>query len=114
MFGTEDLLVGARDVPADAVLVDVREPYEWSAGHIAGSRHISIDHLAEALPQLPRDRPIVLVCLAGVRAAMCAAALRTTDLTVRVLDRGLRGWVDAGLPLNTPEATLASHGLPNS
>jgi rhodanese-related sulfurtransferase len=112
LFGTEDLLVSPSDVPDDALLIDVREPYEWSAGHIPGSRHVAIDRLAEAVPELPRELPIVLVCLAGVRAAMCAAALRTTDLTVRVLDHGLRGWVAAGRPLDRPQATLAAHGEP--
>ena len=112
MFDTDDLLVGPLDLPPGAALVDVREPYEWAAGHIPGSRHVPIDALAEALPDLPADRPVVLVCLGGLRAAMCAAALRTTGLDVRVLDGGVRAWVAAGLTLDRPGATLAPHGRP--
>jgi rhodanese-related sulfurtransferase len=112
VFDTDDLLVAPGGVPPGAELVDVREPYEWAAGHIPGSRHVPIDTLAEALPDLPGDRPVVLVCLGGLRAAMCAAALRTTGLDVRVLDGGLRGWVAAGLALDRRGATLAPHGRP--
>jgi rhodanese-related sulfurtransferase len=112
MFGTEDLLVQARELPRDALLVDVREPYEWEAGHVEGSRHVPLDLLAEAVADLPGGRPIVLICLGGARAAMCAAALRTTGLNVLVLEDGLRGWVAAGHSLHRPTAYLAPHGRP--
>jgi rhodanese-related sulfurtransferase len=112
MFGTGDLLVRPYEVPSDALMVDVREPYEWDAGHIPHARHVPIDELAEAVPDLPRDRPIVLVCLGGVRAAFCAAALRNTDLRVYVLEGGLRGWLAAGKALDNPQAYLAAHGKP--
>lgn len=105
-------MVHPCELPADALLVDVREPYEWEAGHIAEARHVPIDELAEAAANLPRERPVVLICLGGTRAAMCAAALRNTDLRVYVLQTGLRGWVVAGKSLQHPTAFLAPHGKP--
>jgi rhodanese-related sulfurtransferase len=93
----------------DALLIDIREPYEWAAGRIPGSVHVPMDLLPEAAADLPRDRPWVMVCLGGVRAAFCAAALRDTGHDITVLEGGLRAWVAAGQPF---EGTVAPHGQP--
>src|SRR5207302_2332686 len=57
-------------------LVDVREPYEWEAGRIAGARHIELERLASRADELPRDRPIVFQCRLGARSAMATQAFR--------------------------------------
>ena len=46
-------------------LVDVREPYEFEAGRIAGSRHIELERLASKADTIDRDRPVVFVCRLG-------------------------------------------------
>jgi rhodanese-related sulfurtransferase len=81
-------------------VVDVRDPREWSSGHLAGSRLVPLDRL-KASPQaaLPRDG-VIFVCAAGVRsqtAAKLAEAYGFTNLYN--LSGGTRGWVNAGLPL---------------
>jgi rhodanese-related sulfurtransferase len=81
-------------------LVDVREPREWSSGHLPGARLVPLDRL-RASPQaaLPRDG-IIFVCAAGVRsqtAAKVAEGLGRSNLYN--LSGGTRGWVNAGLPL---------------
>jgi rhodanese-related sulfurtransferase len=48
-------------------IVDVREPHEYSAGHIAGAINLPLSRFSPAL--LPSGKPIVLVCQAGGRSA---------------------------------------------
>ena len=81
-------------------VVDVRDPSEWSGGHIPGARLVPLEQL-RAAPKcaIPRDK-VVFICAAGVRsqtAARVAASLGHT--TIYSLNGGTRAWVKAGLPL---------------
>ena len=57
-----------------ALLVDVREPEEYAAGHIPGAVNAPLSKLDEA--RLPKDRPLFLYCLRGTRSARAAGLLR--------------------------------------
>jgi rhodanese-related sulfurtransferase len=83
----------------EAVVVDVREPYEREAGHIEGSRHIEMGRLSEEAATLPRDRPVVFQCRVGGRSAMAAQAFRASGYDAWSLAGGLLAWRDAGLPV---------------
>ncbi len=83
----------------EAVLVDVREPYERDAGHIEGSRHIELERLASQAETLPRDRPIVFQCRLGARSAMAAQAFRAAGYDAWSLHGGLKLWHERGLPV---------------
>ena len=63
-------------LPPGAVAVDVREPFEWQAGHIDGALHIPLGELANRLDELPRDADIVLYCASGSRSARALDMLR--------------------------------------
>jgi sulfur-carrier protein adenylyltransferase/sulfurtransferase len=63
-------------IPPGALPVDVREPYEWDAGHIPNARHIPVGDLASRLAELPRDTDLVLYCEAGSRSARALDVLR--------------------------------------
>ena len=91
---TRELLEGD-----DALVVDVREPYEREAGHIAGSRHIEMERLASQAETLPRDRPIVFQCRLGARSALAAQAFRRAGYDAWSMRGGLQLWHDRGLPL---------------
>jgi adenylyltransferase/sulfurtransferase len=81
-------------------VVDVREPREWSEGHIEGSRLVPLDRLrASPKGALPRDG-VVLVCAAGIRSQTAARIAQANGLS-RVYDLagGTRAWANAGLPL---------------
>jgi molybdopterin/thiamine biosynthesis adenylyltransferase/rhodanese-related sulfurtransferase len=57
-------------------LVDVREPWEWAAGHVAGALHIPLGELPARLAELPEpDTPIVLYCRSGARSGRAALFL---------------------------------------
>ncbi|HWJ83189.1 MAG TPA: rhodanese-like domain-containing protein [Nocardioides sp.] len=87
-----------------AVLVDVREPYEWSAGHVAGSVHAPLGRLAASA--VPADRTVVLVCRSGNRSRVAAELLLASGhRDVVNLAGGLVAWDAAGLPLVTADAS---------
>jgi sulfur-carrier protein adenylyltransferase/sulfurtransferase len=56
-------------------LLDVREDYEYEAGHISGSKHIPLGQLAERLNELPRDGQLIIHCKSGARSAKALALL---------------------------------------
>ena len=58
----------------DALLVDVREPAEYAAGHIPGAMNAPLSRI-HAL-DLPRDRPLFLYCLRCSRSARAVGVLR--------------------------------------
>ena len=81
-------------------IVDVREPSEWSHGHVPGARLVPLARLkSDPRAALPRDG-VIFVCAAGVRsqtAALLAESLGLSNLYN--LSGGTRSWVNAGLPL---------------
>ena len=81
-------------------VVDVREPNEWSGGHLPGSRLVPLGTLRQSPKQaLPRDG-IIFVCAAGVRSESAARLAVQSGLThVYNLRGGTKNWVKAGLPL---------------
>ncbi len=84
---------------ADLHLLDVREPDEWQAGHIADSQHIPLGQLRERLGEVPKDKTILAVCRSGNRSDSAARGLRTLGYEVENLDGGVTAWKRAGLPL---------------
>ncbi|HUR80281.1 MAG TPA: molybdopterin-synthase adenylyltransferase MoeB [Thermoanaerobaculia bacterium] len=53
---------------ADVVLIDVREPYEWNAGHIDGAVHIPMNQVPQRLAEIPKDKEVVMICRSGARS----------------------------------------------
>jgi hydroxyacylglutathione hydrolase/adenylyltransferase/sulfurtransferase len=84
----------------DAVVVDIREPYEREAGHIEGTRHIELERLAAHAETLPRDRPVVFHCRLGARSAMAAQAFRAAGYDAWSMAGGLQRWSEEGLPVD--------------
>lgn len=80
-------------VAAGAVVLDVRTPAEYEAGHIPGAKLIPHDQVAARAAELPaKDRPVVLYCRTGRRTAIAAATLVQLGYT-RVYDlQGLSSW----------------------
>lgn len=82
-----------------AVLVDVREPYEWRAGHAPKARHIPLDQLRERADEIPVGRRIVTICRSGSRSARAAAMLAVKGRDVSNVAGGMHAWSRAGLPV---------------
>jgi rhodanese-related sulfurtransferase len=84
-----------------AVLLDVREPSEWQAGHAPQARHLVLSQLQDHLDDLPTDRPIITVCRSGRRSAIAANTLTRHGYQAANLIGGMNAWATAGLPVIT-------------
>jgi hydroxyacylglutathione hydrolase len=80
-------------------VLDVRTEAEWEGGHIEGALHIHGGKLQERMTEVPRDRPVAVVCGSGYRASIASSFLKREgyeDVT-NVLG-GMSAWKAAGLP----------------
>lgn len=86
--------------PEPPMIVDVREPDEWVAGHIAGALHIPLNEIPRRVAEIPADRDVVVVCHLGGRSAMATAFLRRQGYTRAVnLRGGMDAWEGRHLPI---------------
>lgn len=90
----------------DLQVVDVREPFEWEAGHIEGALHVPMAELADRQGELATDRAIACVCRSGARSAAVTSALRNAGYDAHNVEGGMQAWAAAGLPY------VASDGSP--
>ncbi|WP_028491410.1 metalloregulator ArsR/SmtB family transcription factor [Thioalkalivibrio sp. ALE19] len=95
----EDLAERIRT--GDAVLVDVRPPEEFAAGHLVGAVNVPLPDLDAFLDELPPDREVVTYC----RGPYCVLAydaverMREAGVQARRLEGGYPEWAAAGLPV---------------
>jgi hydroxyacylglutathione hydrolase len=88
------------------VIVDVRSDKEWSAGHIAGSRNVPLNHLRERLGEIPLDKTVVVHCEGGYRSAIAASVLAQAGRTnIFDLVGGFKAWTTSKLPVETAIAS---------
>ncbi len=81
-------------------VVDVREPREWSTGHLRGARHVPLDRLRGSPKKALTRDGVLFVCAAGMRSETAARLAVANGLSnVYNLSGGTRGWVKAGLEL---------------
>jgi hydroxyacylglutathione hydrolase len=90
--------------PPEAVVLDVREPDEYVEGHVPGAVNVPQADLASRLDELPRDRPVLAICHAGMRSKRAAQFLKQVGFQqVASVAGGTVAWVEAGKPLETGE-----------
>jgi len=86
----------------DAVIVDVREPNEFKAGHIPNARNVPAGELASRMKDLEKlkAKPVLLVCQSGARSAQTCSALKKAGYAqVVALAGGMAAWQQAGMPV---------------
>jgi len=88
--------------PPDLVILDIRTPEEFAAGHIAGA--INIDYYASdfeaLLGDLDLDVPYVMYCNSGNRSSNALALMDSIGFAeVYELDGGIQAWFGAGNPV---------------
>lgn len=100
----EEVAIDALEArAADVTVLDVREPEEFAAGHVPGAVNLPQADLASRLDEVPRDRPVLVVCQAGMRSRRAAQFLRQQGFErVRSVSGGTAAWRAArGLPVAT-------------
>ena len=90
-------------------LVDVREAYEYDAGHIDGTRHIELARLTAEAETIDRDRPVIFYCRTGARSGMATQAFRASGWDAYNMSGGLVEWAGDGLPLAPEGGRVADH-----
>jgi rhodanese-related sulfurtransferase len=92
----------------DVEVVDVRDPKEWSGGHLPGARLVPLDQLQKNAKALLTRDGVLFVCAAGVRSQTAARIAAAAGLTrIYNLSSGTRGWVKAGLALVNDDLGVA-------
>jgi rhodanese-related sulfurtransferase len=86
----------------DALLLDVRDPGDYGAGHILGAKNLPLARVEEGAGEIAKrkDRPVIVYDEDGQRTPKAAAALKRQGFTqVANLAGGLGAWRQAGLPV---------------
>ena len=93
----------AKDMLLDdgVVIIDVREPHEYAAGHVPNASLLPVNSLFARREELPKDKKIVFVCQMGQRSALAAelaAAAGFPPDQLFNLEGGTDAWKKAGEP----------------
>jgi rhodanese-related sulfurtransferase len=104
---------GAELIESGAQLIDVRRPYEYEGGHLAGARNVEMNELSAAAGSISRQAPVLFYCRTGDRSGMAAQAFREAGYDAHNLAGGIVAWVAAGRALE-PEDGGVVQPLPPS
>ena len=84
----------------DALVLDVRDPGEYGAGHILGAKNVPLSRLGDADVAKRKERPVIVYCDGSERSSKAVALLKKQGYTRVVnLSGGLKAWQQAGLPV---------------
>ena len=90
-------------------LIDVRQPHEYEAGRIAGSRLIELADLPAHAATLDREDTIVFYCRSGARSGMATQLFRQAGYDAHNMAGGLLEWDADGLPIE-PDGGYVAEG----
>jgi rhodanese-related sulfurtransferase len=99
MFRSQLPSVDAAAVPADAILLDVRENDEWAAGHAENALHIPMGEVVARIDEVPGDGRVHVVCRVGGRSAQVTQYLIAQGVDAVNVSGGMLDWEAAGRPL---------------
>jgi len=85
---------------SQAVWVDVRPAEQFQSGHIAQARSLPAADVEQKAGNLPKNKPLIVVCEQGRDASRIATRLKAQGFAdVSALDGGMKAWFAAGLPV---------------
>jgi rhodanese-related sulfurtransferase len=89
-----------RQAPAPKFVLDVREPYEFAAGHVPKAKLIPLGELPSRLAEIPKNVPVYVICRSGNRSAQASQILVSKGFSnIRNVQGGLLAWQAAGYPV---------------
>lgn len=87
------------EAQAGGVLIDVREPEEYETVHVPGAVLVPLGQVVERVQEVPRDRPVYVICASGTRSAKAAQWYRSQGIDARNVAGGTTAWVESGKPV---------------
>jgi hydroxyacylglutathione hydrolase len=93
---------------SDLQVLDVREQYEWDAGHIPGSVHTAYHDIVVVPDGIDAPRPVAVICSSGQRAAIAASLLLSHGVVdvIHVADGGVGTWQQRGWAITQDETPV--------
>ncbi len=85
----------------NTVVVDVRRPDEYEAGHVKGSLHVPVDDVLARIEEIPKDKKLLFICAQGVRSGLAcemAAAMGLDTESLYNIEEGTAAWIEKGKP----------------
>jgi rhodanese-related sulfurtransferase len=83
-----------------ALVLDVREPFEFAEGRVPGSLLVPLDSVVSRAGEFPKDEPVYVVCRSGNRSLLAARTLAEAGYTdVRNVEGGMIAWAAQRLPV---------------
>ncbi|MFZ5820855.1 MAG: rhodanese-like domain-containing protein, partial [Chloroflexota bacterium] len=82
-------------------VLDVRTPEEWNEFHAPDTTLIPLDELSARVDELPKDRPILVVCRSGNRSQAGRDILQQAGFEATSMDGGLNEWRERGYPVTS-------------
>lgn len=97
-YGAAEVMTGRKGV----LLLDIRTPQEFRAGHIRGASNIDFykRDFSTRIAELDRDQPVLIYCRTGSRTTQTLAMFRQLGFKEVIhLDGGIAAWYRAGMPI---------------
>jgi len=86
------------------VVIDIRTPAEWAAGHITGSINLPLSQLKQHLDRVPHNSRVAIHCAGGYRSSIATSLLSQRGISdIIELAGGITAWEAAKLPVVTNE-----------
>lgn len=82
-------------------VVDVRDSEEYAEGHVPGARLIPLGVVLLRVHELPKDRPVYVICQSGGRSMQAAESLIQSGIDARSVAGGTGAWMRSGRPIET-------------
>ena len=84
-----------------AYVIDVRESREYRPGHVPGAQNVPLSLLPVRMNELPKDRPVYVICQAGGRSAQATVLMRAVGIDATSVAGGTGEWIESGRPVAT-------------
>jgi rhodanese-related sulfurtransferase len=81
-----------------AVVLDVRNPDEYEAGHVPGAKLIPLPELASRQEEIPDGDPVYVICATGGRSLVATKAMAEAGWRALSVAGGTKGWIEQGRP----------------
>src|SRR6476619_7380762 len=94
----ESFVAAQRD---GAYVIDVREPVEYVGGHVPGAELVPMAQLPAKIADLPKDRPVYVICASGNRSLAMTDFLQRAGVQAMSVAGGTQAWAAAGHPIVT-------------